>query len=198
MRNTSLKEKKLHSKENCPLRCCKIAPPNPLNLEELVANFKDKKEQIKEYLDSYKNSNKYFECAARSICPECGKKHPHQYCIPKETLETFHEKLNKQKECIETSKDFEELHENIKSQKVEKVGPLTIYDVSLRIAARLDILPEKFVYLHSGARIPGFKGEKVEKKCFVKPLQKLKAYEIEDFLCIYKSILEKERFQLLK
>lgn len=76
---------------------------------------------------------------------------------------------------------------------------LTIYDTSVRIGAFLGIMPKK-VYLHpkGGDTIEGAKAlaeradtfelekdsKRVEVDEFPDPLQDLKPYEIEDFLCI--------------
>ena len=190
MKNTSLKEKASHSKKECPCNCCKIPlPSNPLNLNKLINEYiKSKRKQLEKYLALYKD-DKSFTSAILSKCPICGNKCSHQWHVKENVLEDFHEKLESKIESIKKSKDFEELYNIINSYKIKWIGPLTVYDISLRISAKLEKLPKKMVYLHTGAKIKGYNIDIIEKDCFLKPLQKLEAYEIEDFLCIYKKAL---------
>lgn len=74
---------------------------------------------------------------------------------------------------------------------IHDIGPLTIYDTALRIGAFLRLEPA-VVYLHRGTR-EGAKaiGENHRSECLdvrelPRPFQRLKPYEIEDCLCIYK------------
>lgn len=125
-----------------------------------------------------------------------GKRHPHQRRLTKKTLGAVHRKL--QKADLKQYRDFESLH-----QAIERLlgigsgaGPLMKYDTALRIGANLGVRPDR-VYLHSGTRIGamalGFSGKEtsIERSSLPKEFHRLKPYELEDCLCIFKSHLQK-------
>lgn len=76
-------------------------------------------------------------------------------------------------------------------EDVPGIGELYVYDTSLRIGAKLNLLPER-VYLHAGirrgARALGLKADKAL-KVSVLPTEfhSLRPHEIEDVLCIFKK-----------
>ena len=153
------------------------------------------------WLNYYKNLplKRAIKESAIAIGPN-GKKHPHQRRIPKKILKKVARILVKNKGKINHCNSFEDLI-NLVYQKVKKVkgfGELCVYDTALRIGASKNIYPEKMVYIHAGTDV-GCKNLKLKNSNYKvwkvlpvdnnlpKPLRKLKAYEIEDFLCIYKS-----------
>ena len=72
--------------------------------------------------------------------------------------------LIKRSNDIKSSSNFDELYEIVDSCRVRGFGPLATYDTAQRIAARLNIRPDK-IYLMAGAR----KGmEALEAKGYVK------------------------------
>ena len=80
-------------------------------------------------------------------------------------------------------------------RNIRGIGTLTIYDISLRIGAKLGLYP-KAVYLHggviSGAKALGlnYRQESIPIKDIPEPISSnLEPYEIEDFLCICKGAL---------
>jgi len=91
-------------------------------------------------------------------------------------------------------KSFNELFEIINSAliNVKGIGELYVYDTSLRIGAKLNVLPEK-VYMHAGTRIGarrlGYEGSIrfIEISDLPIEFQQLEPYEIEDMLCRFKD-----------
>lgn len=90
--------------------------------------------------------------------------------------------------------DFDDLHDTIEELRPDGIGPVTTYDVAVRIAAFLGIEPDS-LYLHAGVqegwtalvgRTPGLK--RVPRWAWPEPLRVLPADEVEDFLCTYRSI----------
>jgi hypothetical protein len=74
----------------------------------------------------------------------------------------------------------------------------TSHDTAFRIGAKLDLLPVK-AYLHAGARVGaralGYDRRLpwIEVSDLPRQLRRLKPYEIEDLLCIYKDVLGSAR-----
>jgi hypothetical protein len=94
-------------------------------------------------------------------------------------------------------KDFEVLHDRVAEAcaGIDGLGDLTRYDVALRIGIHLGKLPQR-VYLHAGTR----KGAKaldlphrratLEMSDLPPELRRLRPWQAEDFLCIYKDEFE--------
>lgn len=126
------------------------------------------------------------------------KRHPHQRRLSKKTLGSVYERLKNTNWTQKNTLNFDRLHEIIHEEisDVYGVGPLMIYDTTLRISAYFGIEPDK-IYLHcgarAGARAIGIDQLKCSTSSFPKPLQKLCAREIEDCLCIYKQDLKRLR-----
>lgn len=125
-----------------------------------------------------------------------GKRHPHQYRLKGEALNEVFVSLTDSIELIKPAQSFEELFEIINKSilKIVGIGELMVYDTALRVGAFLGLHPEK-VYLHRGAKqgaksLGIGKGKRaVEVSEFPKEFHGLRAYEIEDCLCIYKEHL---------
>jgi hypothetical protein len=125
-----------------------------------------------------------------------GKRHQHQYRLKEVALKQAQQILLSESKAIAQSKDFDDLFIQIETvcQGIRGLGPLYVYDTSLRIGAKLNLLPGK-VYLHAGtwvgARNLGLdsKAKALEISQMPPELGKLEAYEIEDVLCIYKNDL---------
>ncbi|GLH77034.1 hypothetical protein SSBR45G_19420 [Bradyrhizobium sp. SSBR45G] len=122
------------------------------------------------------------------------KRHPHQYRIPAAALLTAERKLQTARDRLARAKTFEALHEEVQHQirSIHKIGPLAVYDMTHRIGAYLGLTPAT-VYLHrgtrEGARALGFTGRTLDPRLLTKAFSRLKPYEIEDCLCIYKRAL---------
>jgi hypothetical protein len=130
-----------------------------------------------------------------------GRRFSHQHRIKTTVLQSAKETLLGVAAELRQCHNFEELFHVIDEalKSVKGVGRLYIYDVSLRIGAKLggakdELLPQK-VYLHAGTRkgamALGLKTnvDFLEMESLPEWLRELTAYEIEDFLCIYKSKL---------
>ncbi len=126
------------------------------------------------------------------------KRHSHQCRIPKGTLLKWTTRLLRESNKRKTMGSFDELYQLINdcssSPKMPWIGELTVYDTAVRIGAFLKLYP-KHIYLHSstrkGALALGLDCER--STIFVNEVAKvssafckLKPYEIEDCLCIYK------------
>ena len=137
-----------------------------------------------------------IKIAAMCIGPN-GRKHPHQYRIPRQALADAKIALLRRQNEIEKSPDFEDLHGIVAStfHNIRGLGKLTVYDTALRLGLYLKLEPQK-VYLHAGAligaRALGYEGDVITRDQFQPPLAQLSAAEVEAFLCIYKAQLRGE------
>lgn len=108
--------------------------------------------------------------------------------------------------------DFDRMHDRMDERKPYGIGPVTVYDTAIRIAAYLGIEPNS-VYMHAGVRT-GFKTlqaaldgydhdgadkltdpglsrlDKIPVAWFPTPLRELKADDVEDILCTYREVFE--------
>jgi len=124
----------------------------------------------------------------------------HQKRISKEALAEWQALLRRNKAKILKceKKSFEDLLGLLEGFKPKGIGPLTCYDTALRLSAKLGCLPKKVVHLHAGAQIPGDKKKNVPRLVADFPptvKQRLKAYEIEDFLCVCQDNLKPSMFK---
>lgn len=134
-----------------------------------------------------------IEQAALAINSE-GKRYSHQHRIRKSNLTQAKVALLDSTEVIERCDDFGELLELVEArvQSIKGIGELYVYDTSLRIGAKLNLLPGK-IYLHAGTRdgaaALGFdkKVRYLEISALPVELQQLQPHEIEDVLCIFKK-----------
>lgn len=95
---------------------------------------------------------------------------------------------------------FDALHDFIDEIKPYGIGPVTVYDVAVRIGAYLKIEPTS-VYMHAGVRA-GMKALEVAMPDLVglnrvkhvpvsylpHPLNKMRADDVEDILCTYREV----------
>lgn len=124
------------------------------------------------------------------------QKHPHQYRINKQALETFTKKLLSKIDSLKNSKTFKELHKKTCEigNNEPGIGKLTCYDTATRIGYKLCLYPE-YVYLHAGTKDGAKKLLKsnyvnkltIPKSFFPKEFEGLSCDEIEDILCIFKN-----------
>lgn len=125
-----------------------------------------------------------------------GKRYRHQR-QGKEILEQARNILQANSRSIEQCHSFDELLEliDVILQPINNIGELYMYDTSLRIGAKLNLLPTK-VYLHTGTRVGakalGFDGKakSLDVSALPQDLQELEPHEIEDVLCIFKDDLK--------
>lgn len=126
-----------------------------------------------------------------------GKKHPHQYRISLSVLDSFSKQIMQFSDAFKKAKSFDDIYSLVMSCKIYKIGPLAIYDTAVRIGRLYNIEPQE-IYLQQGAKLGaqalGINKKRALKQEFVainKNFSKLKAHEIECFLCIYKKALRK-------
>lgn len=126
-----------------------------------------------------------------------GKRYSHQRRLRREVLEQARNILLENQEDIKYSPSFDDLHNSFLRllDPVKGLGELYCYDTALRIGANIGLFPER-VYLHAGTR-KGVKALGLDSKAsalevsqFPEWLHQLKAYEIEDVLCIFKDRFE--------
>lgn len=163
---------------------------------------------VKDYISDSRNENRKqflfyanqpsFKLALKNAAfalTTQNKRHSHQYRITKVALEKSYDILSQRN--LSKYLTFEELFKTIESSltPIKGIGPLTIYDTTLRIGAYLNLEPKK-IYLHAGTLI-GAKhlGVSNPQKSLFKyelPVEFhiLSESEIEDCLCIYKENLK--------
>jgi hypothetical protein len=124
------------------------------------------------------------------------KKHNHQYRVPKDVVNKVIKILLQDRAKMQNESDFTGLHNIIAGliSGIKYIGELTVYDIALRIGARLEKYPKE-VYLHRGS-LEGavvllgknaVKDRIVEKSVFPDVFRDLESYEIEHILCIYRN-----------
>ena len=131
---------------------------------------------------------------------ECGKRMSHQRRIKARAIKAATNALLEAISDLRNCPNFDTLHEVVKETVggIKGIGPLYVYDVSERIAAKLGLAPEK-VYLHTGAaegtaKLGLDRGlETIELASFPEAFQTLSPDEIEDVLCMYKDDFERGR-----
>lgn len=192
---------------------------DPTNLTHLIRYFRERRSDPKGIMAIYRD-HIWDECrdapsfeaaivaACRSVRPNTGKMHHHQSKVPHMARFALCHALVFRAPTIERvldrregEEDFDWLHDGVEyiGQRIENIGPMTIYDVSCRISAFLDrhyggMAPDK-VYLHQGCKL-GAKalGLPHTRKWllmeeFPKELQVMDADELEDFLCAHIKVL---------
>jgi hypothetical protein len=130
---------------------------------------------------------------ATACTNERGKRHSHQRRIPGASLKAMHREVSALD--LLRSKSFDDLHESIlnATASVHMIGPLTVYDVAMRIGAYLKLAP-KHVYLHAGTREGakalglGAGSSRIERSDLPPEFGRLTPAECEDVLCIYKDL----------
>jgi len=168
-------------------------------LSQIVEAYRrDHQEGARAELDFYRHLPSAREALARAARAERpdGKRHDHQRLIPKQAMREVGRRIPR----LSTAGvwTFEELLQRIETLigAIDGVGPLMVYDTSLRIGAMVGVEPDR-VYLHAGtregARSLGIATERgfllVEE--LPPQLRRLKPREVEDLLCIYKAELKR-------
>jgi hypothetical protein len=126
-----------------------------------------------------------------------GKRYRHQCRLQRASLEQAHRVLLANSRTVQQARDFDDLFNRIDRilGPIPGIGELYVYDTSLRIGAKLNLLPTK-VYLHAGTRVGaralGLDGSAATLKVSALPQEfcSLEPHEIEDILCIFKGELK--------
>ena len=151
-------------------------------------------------MEFFKITNQGFEYFIRHNHQEVFlDKEGNQRGVPYEVSKQVRDNLIKRTNDILKSKAFDEIFTIVTECKVRGFGELSIYDTSMRIAAHMNIEPNK-VYLHAGARKgmeileeKGYIEQGSSKKKYIeiqdmpKQMQQLKADETEHLLCSMKD-----------
>lgn len=124
-----------------------------------------------------------------------GKRYKHQRRIDKDALPKAREALLASGEAIRECQSFDELHDLIEAtvkKPIDGIGPLYVYDTTLRIGAYLGLMPTR-VYLQCGAKegaenlsLPT-QGGTLSMEDVPQEFKSLHPHEIEDLLCIFKD-----------
>ncbi len=122
------------------------------------------------------------------------KKYSHQWRLKKPSLEAARQILMMNSEAISQAKEFDDLFALVEGlcKPISGIGELYVYDTSLRIGAKMHLMPKK-VYLHrgtrEGARVLGLdtRTRAIEVSQIPAEICRLEPHEIEDVLCIFKD-----------
>lgn len=144
--------------------------------------------------DEFKDFRK-LTCLAAAIERAAEKGHNHQRRIKRDSLNAAACTLSRSASRLKGSGDFKELITQVERllNPLSGIGEVTIYDIATRIGAYLRFYPE-LVYLHAGTR-EGAKHLGFTRRGWIRrdelpaAFRRLKPYEIEDCLCIYKDAL---------
>ncbi len=167
----------------------------PASLGELVDEYLSQRSctSARGRFKSLPTLHETVRLAALSL-DERGQCEPHQRRVGRVTLGQLEEALRPLVGEIARCADFESLYNLVWTHRIPGVGPLTVYDVSLRIATKLGFGPTR-VYLHTGTAAGAKKlgvrhtGPPLSKAELPTQLHRLTCEQIEDFLCVYKSRL---------
>lgn len=182
----------------CPPRTSKDFRSLDVIVQHYIDHRRDRARRELEYFGGQKNLADAIRVATLAI--NCkGKRHPHQRRIPGLLLEHYRRGLMSKRRSLRSCDNFHKLMEISKSvaDEIWKHSELTVYDTTHRIGAYLKRYPDR-IYLHAGTR----KGAKAlvaltPRVAYIFPwelpsaFRRLKPYEIEDCLCIYKGSLKK-------
>jgi hypothetical protein len=153
-----------------------------------------------------------------------GKHHNHQSKVDITARRKFGASIVSQKKHIKAIPlsvefdwltHFDVLHDTIDSLKPYGIGPVTVYDVAVRLGAFMGIEPKQ-VYMHAGVRqglkaledalhrrwqdpmvesptmdlIGAHKLPRVPMYLFPKPFRDMRADDVEDILCTYREVFD--------
>jgi hypothetical protein len=169
----------------------------PMTFEDIVRDYiRNYRDAARAEMETFRHERSRTATIRRAALCEFpdGKRHPHQYLIPKRLLELAEDHLQAAAKRIADARDFDALHEIVKHEigSVHGIGKLMVYDIAHRIGAYFGKSP-RLIYLHrgtkDGAAILGFKGETLNPALLPAAFSGLTAAEAEDCLCIYKDEL---------
>lgn len=129
-----------------------------------------------------------------ALCRVRGKRLSHQCRIPRAVLDEARMRLLSNASILGNARTFEELHADIEILigSISGIGPLTVYDIALRIGAYRNKSP-KLIFLHAGTRGGAkalgldWQASTLKVEDLPASLRQLTAREAEDVLCIYKG-----------
>jgi hypothetical protein len=165
-------------------------------LREVVTYYRRDHRAALMELEFYRRCRSFEDAVrAAALSTNGNGKHPYQWRIPLGLLRRAAARLSRATSALKRSPDFDEVIRIVDKEagSIRGIGDLAVYDFALRIGARLRRLPER-VYLHAGTR-EGAKAlglnvrgrASVEMQELPRTLRRLKAWEAEDVLCIFKD-----------
>lgn len=194
----------------------KEPPRQPLtSLEAIVEDFQWR------YVDRLKTDQVIEWCRIAPDFPtavvravearaENGKHHNHQSKVDITARRKFGRKIIRAAQAGRVPlHNFDAMHDWMNENRLPGVGPVTVYDTAIRVAAYVEIEPTS-VYLHAGVRqglraladalvrtrntdyihVLDPRGSKIPVKWFPEPLNKMKADDVEDILCTYREVFD--------
>ncbi len=195
----------------------KDPPREPLtSLDAIVRDFQWRYVETKktDQVIAYCAAAEVFELAVQRAVESrdaMGKHHNHQSKVDITARRLFGRRIiRKAHRGALPIDDFDDLHDCLDNLKPYGIGPVTVYDVAVRIGAFLGIEPQS-VYMHAGVR-QGFKAmvmaldrrghpkvdwykrhlrdDRIKVNNFPKPLDSMRADDVEDILCTYRGVFE--------
>lgn len=156
-----------------------------------ICRFRD---NIPDLCAEQKDGREALRIAVRSIRPN-GKMHNHQSKVSK-SLPEFERTLIHNYAWLRSALNFTTLHHLVKDSAQRGIGPMTVYDVSVRFGAWLGVNP-KNIYVHAGTSAglkalginPGSR-EVIMMNELPYPIKHKDPDTVEDFLCTYRMAFE--------
>lgn len=195
----------------------KDPPRRPLtDLEAIVEDFRwryvdtKKTDQVVAYCAEADSFQLAVQRAVEARAAD-GKHHNHQSKVDITARRLFGRRIVRQAQrgALPVD-DFDDMHDYLDNIKPYGIGPVTVYDVAVRIGAYLGIEPYS-VYMHAGVR-QGFRAmsealerigypkanwyirninrDKIPVNNFPKPLDSMRADDVEDILCTYREVFD--------
>lgn len=195
----------------------KEPPRRPLtDLEAICEDFqwryvdRKKTDQVIEYC---RRAPSFHVAVARAVEARDadGKHHNHQSKVDIGARRLFGKRIVTRRNAVrrlvakeDADKVFDLLHDLFDEIKPYGIGPVTVYDVAVRVGAFLGIEPTS-VYMHAGVRqgmktmvaaMPDWwehsgepwRADRVSVKVFPPPLNSMRADDVEDILCTYREV----------
>lgn len=169
---------------------CRIVPSQSLNrtvVEFIDFYIRERRPIARAERAFYAEERSWTTSAMRSLFHrEDGKRHDHQRRLSPDVISRAGRALARL--SPQNPSNFDEVHRFVERAilPIAGVGPLTVYDISCRIAARWGLRPN-LVYLHAGtrkgAKLFGLTGDTISPGELPKDFRRLQADEIEDCLC---------------
>ncbi len=162
-------------------------------VDDYIARFRPKCQAELDWFGGQSTLRDAVRVAALAT-DEGGKRCSHQRRIRRDVLLQAHAALLDGLGEIRSSKSFEKLLSTIEFRLslITGIGPLMIYDTSLRIGRKLGLKPTA-VFLHAGTRLGAqalrlnTRRRSIPTDEFPPAFQRLETHEIEDVLCIYRD-----------
>jgi len=126
-----------------------------------------------------------------------GKMHNHQTKVPVAIKTLLFREIMKSSLPVDV-RSFDHLYDVIASFRIWGIGSVTVYDVSVRIGAWLQLEPDS-LYLHAGVKqgwkalgLPRWDSVRVYREDWPLAFQSMPADELEDFICTYRLLFKRE------